>query len=282
MVAEWDLRLPDGRALRATDSGGRGPVVVWHHGTPHTGALLPPLLSPAADRGLRLISYARPGYGGSSPLPGRDVASAAADVAHVADALGVGRFAVVGASGGAPHALACAALLPGRVTAAAALAGLAPYTGSSGWFAGMADDRALRAATAGRAARARHAETAEFDPATFTDTDWAALGGTWAALGEDAGRASQAAPDGAVDDDVAYVSPWGFDPATIAVPTLLVHGDEDRMVPVAHTHMLMAVVPGATRWPRPGDGHVSVLDAYPAVLDWLIERTQPVERTPRD
>ena len=270
MVAEWNLRLADGRTVRVADSGGPGLTVVWHHGTPHTGALLAPVVSPAAARGLRLVSYARPGYGGSAAQPGRDVASAATDVAGVVDALGIDRFATVGASGGGPHALACAALLRERVIAVAAIAAPAPYAEDADWFVGMADDRALRAATAGRDARMRHAETAEFDPAAFTDADWAALSGTWAALGEDAGRAATAAPDGAVDDDVAYVSAWGFDPATIAVPTLLLHGAEDRMVPPSHTERLRTAIPHAAWWPRPGDGHVSVLGAYPAVLDWLV------------
>jgi pimeloyl-ACP methyl ester carboxylesterase len=100
-MADLDVRLRDGRTLRAHDSGSAdGITIVWHHGSPQTGALLEPLLSAAAARDLRLVGYARPSYGGSSPKPGRDVASAAADVAQVADVLGVDRFAVMGASGG--------------------------------------------------------------------------------------------------------------------------------------------------------------------------------------
>ncbi|WP_433050472.1 alpha/beta fold hydrolase [Dactylosporangium sp. CS-033363] len=268
MVISRDVQAGDGRTLRAYDSEGGGPVVFWHHGTPHTGALLAPQLAAAQERGLRMVTYARPAYGGSTPRPGRDVASAAADAAAVADAFGVERFAVMGASGGSPHALACAALLPGRVTAAATFAGLAPYTDES-FFAGMADDRALRAALEGREARLRHAEHAEFNPAVFTDADWETLKGPWGALGEDAGRAAESGPGGQVDDDIAYVSPWGFDPASIAVPVLIVHGDQDRMVPAGHAARLMALVPAATRWPRPDDGHVSVMAAYGAALDWL-------------
>jgi pimeloyl-ACP methyl ester carboxylesterase len=148
--------------------------VVWHHGAPQTGALLEPLLAAAARRGIRLLSYGRPSYGGSSPYPGRDVASAAGDVAQLADAFGVPRFAVMGASGGGPHALACAALLPGRVTGAASVAGLAPFTEDLDWFAGMVSDGALRAAVAGREARARYAESDEFDENSFTPADRAA------------------------------------------------------------------------------------------------------------
>lgn len=120
MVSQRDLRLADGRTLRVYDTGARSaadaPTLLWHHGSPQTGAPIDPLLSAAARRGIRLLSNGRPSYGGSSPNPGRDVASAAGDVAQLADALGVDRFAVMGASGGGPHALACAALLPGQVT----------------------------------------------------------------------------------------------------------------------------------------------------------------------
>ncbi|MFG1926891.1 alpha/beta fold hydrolase [Cryptosporangium sp. NPDC048952] len=260
-----DVRTADGRTLEAVDGGGTGPVVFWHHGTPHTGALLEPMLAAAGARGLRLVSYARPGYGGSTPLPGRTVASAASDVAAIADALGIERFATMGASGGGPHALACAALLPSRVTAVASIAGLSPYDGDPGWFAGMADDAALKSAADGRDARVRYDETAEFEPASFTEADYAALSGDWAAVGKDAGAAAASGPVGAIDDDLAYVAPWGFAPATITVPVLVVHGVDDRMVPVHHAERL----PASTRWIRPGDGHISVLNAYGDALDWL-------------
>ena len=137
-----ELHLSDGRTLRTYDSAAEATpdalTIVWHHGSPQTGTPLPPLLSAAAARGIRLVSYGRPSYGGSSPLPGRDVASAASDVAQMMDALGIARFATMGASGGGPHALACAALLPDRVTGVVCLAGIAPFTTGFDWFAGMA------------------------------------------------------------------------------------------------------------------------------------------------
>ena len=130
MVVRRELRLVDGRTLCAYDTGGReASALVWHHGSPQSGAPLTPLVEAAARRGLRLVTYGRPSYGGSTPQPGRDVASAAGDVAQIADALGLDRFAVMGASGGGPAALACAALMPERVTGVVCLAGLAPYTG---------------------------------------------------------------------------------------------------------------------------------------------------------
>jgi pimeloyl-ACP methyl ester carboxylesterase len=274
MVSERDLRLEDGRTLHAYDSGADAAdacTVVWHHGSPQTGAPLDPLLSAAARRGIRLLSYGRPSYGGSSPSPGRDVASAAADVGRLADAFGVSRFAVMGASGGGPHALACAALLGDRVTGAVCLASLAPFTEDFDWFAGMASDGGLRAAAAGREARARYAASDEFDESSFTPADWAALSGDWASLGADAGRAGAAGPDGLIDDDVAFVGPWGFDVTRIDAPVLLVHGGQDRIVPPAHAHWLMRHCQAPELWLRPADGHVSILDACPLAMDWLME-----------
>jgi pimeloyl-ACP methyl ester carboxylesterase len=269
---ERDVRLDDGRTLHVYDTGpleAEALTVVWHHGTPQTGVLLDPLVSAAAERSIRLLSYGRPSYGGSTPRPGRDVASAAGDVAGVADACGVGRFAVMGASGGGPHALACAALLPERVSAAVTLGGMAPLTDELGWFEGMVAPGALRTAMEGRGARARYAETDQFDPECFTAADWAALAGDWSSLGADAGRANEAGPDGQIDDDVAYVSPWGFALARVGAPVLLVHGGEDRVIPPAHAEWLLRSLPRAELWLRPRDGHISVLDACPVALDWL-------------
>jgi PPOX class probable F420-dependent enzyme len=273
-AAERDVRLADGRVLRTYDSApSAGPAdaftVVWHHGSPQTGVPLEPLLEAAAERGIRLITYGRPSYGGSTPFPGRDVASAAGDLAQVADALGVGRFAVMGASGGGPHALACAALLGDRVSGAVSVAGLAPFTDEFDWFAGMIAPEALRAARDGRDARARFAETEEFDPESFTEADWAALRSRWQSLGEDAMRAGEAGPDGLVDDDVAFAAAWGFELTAIAAPVLVVHGGGDRVVPPAHADWLVRHLPRPELWLRPRDGHVSVLDACPVALDWL-------------
>jgi pimeloyl-ACP methyl ester carboxylesterase len=148
-----DVRTADGRTLVVHETGPSagepaGPgeaafTLFWHNGSPHSGELLPPVIEAARARGIRVVSYARPSYGGSSPNPGRNVASAAGDVAAIADALGIGQFAVMGASGGGPHALACAALLPDQVFAAVTLAGVAPFTDEFDWFGGMASPGAL-------------------------------------------------------------------------------------------------------------------------------------------
>jgi pimeloyl-ACP methyl ester carboxylesterase len=271
MTTDLDLRLADGRTLSVHETG-RDPnafALFWHHGSPQTGALLPPLVAAAEARDIRLVSYGRPSYGGSTPQPGRTVAAAAGDVAAIADALGIVRFAVMGASGGGPHALACAALLPDRVFGAVTLAGIAPYTDTFDWFGGMAAPGGLQAARQGREARARYAENDEFDPNSFTAADWAALDGDWQSLGADSVQAGSAGPDGLIDDDVAFATDWGFDLGRIAAPVLLVQGGEDRVVPPSHADYQLRSIPTAELWLRPRDGHVSVLAAVPVAMDWL-------------
>jgi pimeloyl-ACP methyl ester carboxylesterase len=184
VITETDLTLADGRTLHCYDSGEAGGLTVfWHHGSPNTGTPPEPLFPAAAGRGIRWISYDRPGYMSSTARPGRDKASAAADAAAVADALGVGEFAVLGHSGGGSHALACGALLPGRVLAVAEGSGLAPF-GADGldWFAGMTATGAaeIRAAVEGREALEGYLASHEFDMEQFTPADQAALLGEWA------------------------------------------------------------------------------------------------------
>jgi pimeloyl-ACP methyl ester carboxylesterase len=278
MANEVDLALPDGRTLHAYDAdsdGGAGAgrlAVVWHHGTPNIGAPPEPLFAAADRLGMRWVGYDRPGYGGSSPLPDRTVATAASDVAAVADAFGIDRFAVVGHSGGGPHALACAALLPERVVAVISMAGLAPFDAEDlDWFTGMAASgvASLRAAAEGRAAKeAYEASGVEYDP-EFTPADMAALSGDWKWIGQVVGPAVAAGPGGLIADDLAYVTPWGFDPAEIIAPALFLHGGRDRLVPSSHSEWLAARCPSATLRLSPDDGHVSILTHAEGALDWL-------------
>jgi len=279
VTKEFDLHLGDlgdlgdGKVLHAYDTGpSDGLAVLWHHGTPNKGAPPKPLFEAAARLGIRWISYDRPGYGGSTPDRGRTIGSAAAYAARVADALGIERFAVMGYSGGGSHAIACGALLPERVLGVVSLAGLAPY-GADGldWFAGMVDSglASLRAARAGLAAKeAYEASGVEYDP-EFTRADMLALTGDWSWLGEVAGPAARAEAGGLVDDDIAYVTPWGCDPGSCVAPTLLVHGDADRVIPGSHSKWLARRCPDSQLWLTPGDGHISVLNSAGPALDWL-------------
>ena len=279
-VRETVLKLDEGRRLRVYDTydtgaggGADALTVFWHHGTPNVGLPPEPLFATSERLGVRWVSYDRPGYGGSSPAPGRDVASAARYTAEVADALGIREFAVMGHSGGGPHALACGALLRERVLGAVSVAGLAPF-GAEGleYFAGMADPAPLQAAAAGRAAKERYEATAEYDPEVFTPADHAALAGRWSWFGGVVAPATQNGPGGLIGDDLAYVAPWGFEPAEVAAPVLLLHGGEDRMVPASHSRWLGGRLPRAELRLYPDDGHISVLNFGDAALEWLRER----------
>ena len=272
MVTTLDVSLDDGRSVRVHDTAreARGELaVLWHHGSPQTGALLAPLVAASAARGIRLVSYGRPSYGGSTPNPGRDIASAATDVVQIADALGLERFATMGASGGGPNALACAALLPDRVSAVVTLAGIAPFSDEYDWFDGMAAPEALQAAFGGREARAAFALTEEFNPDSFVPADYEALRGAWKSLSEDVDRSDEWGTEGLVDDDVSYVSPWGFDLTQIVAPALVVQGGRDRVVPAEHASRMLRSLSQGELWLRPGDGHISVLNAAPVALDWI-------------
>jgi pimeloyl-ACP methyl ester carboxylesterase len=276
VVTETDLELSDGRTLHTYDTGtddaaGRL-TVFWHHGTPNIGVPPEPLFAAAAQLGIRWVSYDRPGYGGSTPYPGRDVASAAAYVSSIADALGIDRFAVMGHSGGGSHALACGALLSERALGVVSVAGLAPFDAEGlDWFAGMAASGTaeLRAAAEGREALEDYLESTEFDPEMFTPADHAALSGAWSWLNSVVGPAVEAGPGGLIDDDLAYVAPWGFDPAQVIAPILLLHGGGDRVVPSSHGKWLARRCPLAELRLRPDDGHISVLDSCVAAMWWL-------------
>jgi pimeloyl-ACP methyl ester carboxylesterase len=291
VIAEISLRLKDGRTLHVYDTGpadagpadavpidagpaDAGLAVFWHHGTPNTGAPPEPLFGASAERGIRWISHDRPGYGSSTPQPGRDIAAVAADVAEIADALGLGSFGIMGHSGGGAHALACAALLPDRVLATVACSGLAPWRAEGlDWFAGMvaSGQAGLRAAAAGRAAYEEYLNTAGFDQEMFTPADQAALTGEWAWLARIAGEAIDAGPEGMVEDELAATTPRGFGVEQIGGPVLIVHGGQDRVVPASHGAWLARHCRTAELRLRPDDGHVSVLvsAAVPA-LDWLV------------
>lgn len=276
-MRELDLELPDRRTLHAYDTGRVGAdelVVVWHHGTPNVGTPPEPLF-PTSDRlGIRWIGYDRPGYGGSTRRLGRDVASAAAEVRAVVDTLGVDRFAVMGHSGGGPHALACGALLGERVRGVVVAAGLAPYDAPGlDYFGGMAPAgvASLRAAHQGPEMKERHEASATDEDIGLIAADHAALAGEWAWFNDIVRRGLEGGLGGLVDDDIAYVTPWGFTPAGVAAPALLLHGQGDRVVPSAHAEWLRARLPSAELWLRPEDGHLSVLSAAPAALEWLAE-----------
>jgi len=288
---ERAVRTPDGRTLAVEDAGDpAGRVVLVHGGTPNSRHLYGPSVADAAARGLRLMSYDRPGYGGSTPCPGYSVAGCAGDVRAICAALEIDRLAIWGISGGGPYVLACAALLPDLVAAAALLASPAPY-GAEGldWFAGRdpgdaADTRLLL--TDPQAARAMvdkdregflamsASDLAQALDSFLSPADAAVLDGEMAEFltyyfHEGLVPGSQ----GWWDDACAHLRPWGFRLSDISVPVLLLHGRQDKFVPVGHGQWLAAHIPGAEARLLDGDGHLTLLaHRLSEVHAWLSER----------
>jgi pimeloyl-ACP methyl ester carboxylesterase len=279
----------DGRMLTVEDCADpAGRPVLVHMGTPNSRHLYGPNVRDAAERGLRLICYDRPGYGGSSPQPGRTVADCAGDVRAICAELGIDRLAMWGISGGGPHVLACAALLPDLVTAAASLASLAPY-GAEGldYFAGMGQDNVdetrlfLTDEAASRAKMDKDREellaTSPADAAKgieslLTPTDAAVLHGELAEYLVSSAQDGLAPGSQGWWEDNCMIRPWGFDLADIAVPVLLLHGRQDMFVPFGHGEWLAAHIPDVEARLLDDDGHLTLLqNRVPEVHAWLSE-----------
>ncbi|MEU5158181.1 alpha/beta hydrolase [Streptomyces sp. NPDC020875] len=283
------MRTDDGRHLITERLGDpQGKPVFLLHGTPGSRLGPAPRGMVLYQRGMQLIAYDRPGYGGSDRLAGRSVADVAQDVRAIADELELERFSVVGRSGGAPHALACAALMPDRVDRTAALVTLAPRDAVGlDWFDGMA------------ASNVDAYTSALDDPGAFTelftlrsdeirkdpikllndlrhelpDSDRAVVAdaGVRSMLLRNYQEALRTSAWGWIDDAMAFCGPWGFDPADITGPVMLWHGEKDVFSPVGHSRWLAERIPGATAVLEPTAAHFDALHALPGVLNWLIE-----------
>jgi pimeloyl-ACP methyl ester carboxylesterase len=282
------VQLPDGRRMDVRVSGPEdGLPLVFHHGTPGAGTPLRALERAAHARGLRVVTASRPGYGGSSRNEGRQVVDVVADTEAVLGALGASRCVVGGWSGGGPHALACAARLPGAA-AVLVIAGVAPFDAEGlDWLAGMGQDNldefgaAIKGSEALRSLLQSLRDVLkdvspsqivaslenllpEVDRAVITDE-----------FGEDLAasfrEAMRPGVDGWLDDDRAFVSPWGFDLGEISVPVALWQGSLDLMVPYAHGVWQAQRVPGVSAHLVEGEGHLSIgVGAVDPMLDELV------------
>jgi pimeloyl-ACP methyl ester carboxylesterase len=284
----------DGRQLAVNVSGDtRGEPVFYLHGTPGSRVGPRPTDQELRDRNVFLISFDRPGYGRSDRLESRIVADIAPDVEAIADSLGLDHFAVLGRSGGGPHALACAALLGGRVNRAAALVSLAPWNAVGlKWFGGMADSnvdayttaaadpealgmRLVQAAAMIRADPTSHIavltpEMPEADRRILADASVRKV------LAQNFFEGVRYSAEGWTDDVLAFCTDWGFDVSSIKVPVYLWHGGRDVFSPVSHTKWLLRRIPTAHAAFPPNRSHFGALEVVPDVLSWLVGQTSTV------
>ncbi len=279
------LTLSDGRALEVLTGGDPdGFPWLFHMGSPSAVVPFAPLDEAARAAGLRLITYSRPGYGGSAPRPVTGTPAMVDDMAEVGellDLLGVDEFVTLGWSGGGPRALASAARLAPRCRAALGLAGPAPYDAID-WTEGMAPENVAEYTAASQGRDAYDAFlTVEFAPLfaitapevvagmgeLLTEVDREALDSEYSEwLAAMMRRSGQQGVLGAREDGLAAVNPWGFDVAEITVPVTLWYGTDDAMVPPRHGDWLAAHVPGAVVHRCDGEGHVSLLRRLPELL----------------
>jgi pimeloyl-ACP methyl ester carboxylesterase len=285
-----DVRAPEGRTIRVREDGDlRGVPVFILHGQPGSRVMYRRHVEDAQRKGIRLIGYDRPGYGGSTRVLDRAVGDVAKDVEIVADALGLDRFGLWGISAGGAPALACAARLGRRAAAVASLAGVAPYPADGlDWTAGMGEYNVVdfRLMLSDRPAweAKNEKELVELQDATpaqlveslaslLSEVDRAACTAEFAQfLYENMHEAFRPGIGGSVDDCLSGVRPWGFELPDIRGPVLYWHGEQDRFVPVSHGRWIAARLPShADVRITPEDGHLTLYaNRIPAVHDWLL------------
>lgn len=271
------LMLPDGNRLDYFVAGEGDALLIYHHGTPAAGPLSPDMVDAATLHGLVIAELVRPGYGQSSRQPGRTVADVVPCVSALADHLGFERFVTMGWSGGGPHAIATAALLPDRCAAAMCLAGVAPYgLADLDFLDGMGEDNiaefgaalqgpdALEAFLSEARESLRQVTADQVIDALITllpPVDQAYLTGERAEeMAEELRWSVQHGIWGWFDDDVAFTLPWGFDLEEMRGMVEIWQGSEDLMVPLAHGRWLAAHVPDCAVRLVEGQGHLSLAE----------------------
>jgi pimeloyl-ACP methyl ester carboxylesterase len=278
----------DGRELCVEVAGAESAAsVLVCGGMPNSRHLREQWISDAAERNLQLIGYDRPGYGGSTVHSGRSVADGVTEVQAIAEHLGIDRLAVWGFSAGGPYALACAALLPDLVVAAATVGSPAPWAAPGlDYFTGMGEDNVediqLMLTDREKARAKAHQDWEDIRQVTpeqlleawkslLAPVDAAVLTGEFA---ESVVRSIQdgLAPgdQGWWDDGLAQLAPWGFDLTDIRIPVKIWHGRHDRFVPFQHGQWLAGHVPGAQAELSETEGHLSLLVDVGQVHAWLL------------
>jgi pimeloyl-ACP methyl ester carboxylesterase len=285
----------DGRRKLAVESLGApdGEPVFLLHGTPGGRSGPRPRPSVLYRGGIRLISYSRPGYTGSDRKERRTVADAAADVEDIANYFEIKRFIVIGRSGGAPHALGCAALLPGRVTCAAALCSLAPYKAPGlNWTDGMVPSnvKAYRDAEDDLGALIEtlhdHARQLQDNPEgllrflgpDLAEADRRVIGdiALRRKIAETHTESMRDGIDGWVDDVRALGNQdgWGFKLTDIDVPVYLWHGADDKFSPPGHAQWLASQIAQASLIIESGEAHFDAVKRLPEILKQVVSMSR--------
>jgi pimeloyl-ACP methyl ester carboxylesterase len=272
------LKLTDGRFLEYFDNGiASTSAIVFHHGTPAHASLWGAWLELAASQGIRALSYSRAGYGISDRNEGRTVSSNNDDIRELLDSFGIRDFISIGWSGGGPHALATTMMSGSK--GAITLAGVGEYGAADlDFLAGMGPENeeefgeALKGEAAISAWMEKNAvafkdvtdvQVREALGGLIGDADKKALDGVIADEYATSMRKGLAVSfDGWIDDDIAFIQPWGFAPADISVPILIWQGDQDLMVPHAHSYWLEKHIPTGKLQFVPGHGHLSLIADY--------------------
>ena len=293
---EGAVTLSNGRRIGFAEYGPpNGRPVLWFHGTPGARRQVPPTAREAADQlGVRIVALERPGIGASSPHAYDSILEWAEDVEECIDQLGIDRFGIVGLSGGGPYALACAYRMPDRTVAVAVIGGVAPTRGEdapeggvvrlTARFSSVLDllheplSHGLWALVWALRPLASPAFDlfARFSPAG--DKEVFAAPGMKVMFLDDLLRASRRQLRAPVSDLRLFGRPWGFSPRDVAVPVLLWHGDEDYIVPVAHSEHVADLLPGAELRINPGAAHLANLTLGDEVLEAIL-RHWPVDRS---
>jgi pimeloyl-ACP methyl ester carboxylesterase len=280
-MLEASVTLSDGRLLAYTDLGApRGPVVLYFHGAPTTRLDLAIFEDAFAERGVRVVSPDRPGYGGSSPQPGRRLEDWPSDVAALANHLGVEHFAVMALSSGGPYAVACTALLPDLVASAGIVAGVTDFGWPGAWNGYPADEATLMRIGDEAGAVAWCEDRYGPDGSGFMEAGLGELGpADQAALQDEAlatafmttvGEAFRQGVGGYAQDITLQGRPWSFDAAVIHAPVWILHGEADTVVPVAHARQTAEMIPGARLLTWPDDGHISIFTKIPGLTADLV------------
>lgn len=282
------FKLKDGRELEILDNGiNSDQAIIFHHGTPGHATAWLSWLDEAAAAGVRALSYSRAGYGTSDRNPGRSVISINSDIAQVLDGKGINKFVAIGWSGGGPHALANT--FEPRNVGAISLAGVGAFgVDDLNFLEGMGPENhdEFGAALKGEAVitqwmndnamamkNVSGKDIREAFGGLIGDADKEVLEGATADAMAATMRSGLAVSfDGWIDDDLVFIKHWGFDLAAITKPVILWQGDQDLMVPHAHSYWLEKHIPTAKLTFIPGHGHISLGEKYkPEILKQALE-----------